>query len=84
MKNGEQKIHTADYHEFHVALEKMSKSGALFDLVKLNDVSKDVIARMPANKVYEQYTAWAKQYDEEMYNLVTANEAMSKRNIQHR
>ena len=69
---------TADYHEFHVALEKMSKSGALFDLVKLNDVSKDVIARMPANKVYEQYTAWAKQYDEEMYNLVTANEAMSK------
>lgn len=43
----------ADYHEFHVALEKMSKSGALFDLVKLNDVSKDVIARMPADKVYD-------------------------------
>ena len=69
---------TTDYHEFHVALEKMSKSGALFDLVKLNDVSKDVIARMPADKVYEQYTAWAKQYDEEMYNLVTSNEAMAR------
>ena len=67
-----------DYHEFHVALEKMSKSGALFDLVKLNDVSKDVIARMSADKVYEQYTAWAKQYDEEMYNLVTSNEAMAR------
>ena len=68
----------ADYHEFHVALEKMSKSGALFDLVKLNDVSKDVIARMPADKVYEQYAAWAKQYDEEMYNLVTSNESMAR------
>jgi len=56
----------------------MSKSGALFDLVKLNDVSKDVIARMPADKVYEQYTAWSKQYDEEMYNLVTSNEAMAR------
>ena len=69
---------TADYHEFPVALEKMSKSGALFDLVKLNDVSKDVIARMPANEVYEQYTAWAKEYDKEMYSLVTSDEAMTK------
>ena len=68
----------ADYHEFVVHLDKMSKSGALFDLVKLNDVSKDVIARMSADKVYEQYTAWAKQYDEEMYNLVTSNEAMAR------
>ena len=33
---------------------------------------------MPADKVYEQYTAWAKQYDEEMYNLVTSNEAMAR------
>lgn len=32
-----------DYHEFPVALEKMSKSGALFDIVKLNDVSKELI-----------------------------------------
>ena len=69
---------TADYHEFNVQLEKMSKSGALFDLVKLNDVSKDVIARMPANEVYDQYTTWAKEFDKEMYELVTSNEAMAK------
>ena len=64
---------SADYHEFVVHLDKMSKSGALFDLVKLNDVSKDVIARMPASEVYEKYTAWAKEYDKEMYELVTSN-----------
>ncbi|MBP3909912.1 MAG: glutamate--tRNA ligase [Niameybacter sp.] len=69
---------TADYHEFPVSLDKMSKSGALFDIIKLNDVSKDVIARMPGEKVYELYTAWAKEYDKEMYDLVTANEAMAK------
>ena len=69
---------TADYHEFNVQLEKMSKSGALFDLVKLNDVSKDVIARMPAGEVYAQYTAWAKEFDKEMYELVTSNESMAK------
>ena len=68
----------ADYHEFTVVLDKMSKSGALFDLVKLNDVSKDVIARMNATDVYDKYTTWAKVNDEAMYNLVTSNETMAK------
>ncbi|MPM33768.1 Glutamate--tRNA ligase [bioreactor metagenome] len=63
---------------FKVELEKMSKSGALFDLIKLNDVSKEVIARMKAEVVYNKYTCWAKEYDNEMYSLVTSNEALSK------
>lgn len=67
-----------DYHEFPVALDKMSKSGALFDLVKLNDVSKDVISKMPADEVYELYTAWAKDFDQEMYDLATKHEAMTR------
>ncbi len=69
---------TADYHEFPVDLDKMSKSGALFDIVKLNDVSKNVICKMKANVVYDNYVAWAKEFDTEMYGLVTANEKMSK------
>jgi len=68
----------ADYHEFPVALDKMSKSGALFDIIKLSDVSKDVICKMKAQEVYELYTAWAKVYDEAMYDLVTGNEPMAK------
>lgn len=69
---------TADYHDYPVALDKMSKSGALFDLVKLNDVSKDVISKMPAEEVYNLYTEWAKEYDKAMYDLVTKHESMSK------
>ena len=56
----------------------MSKSGALFDIVKLNDVSKEVICKMKADAVYNNYIAWAKEFDKEMYDLVTANEEMSK------
>ena len=67
-----------DYHEFPVALDKMSKSGALFDLVKLNDVSKDVISKMPADKVYDLYTGWAKEFAPEMYELATKHEAMTR------
>jgi glutamyl-tRNA synthetase len=67
-----------DYHEFGVYLEKMSKSGALFDLVKLNDVSKDVIAKMKPEVVYEKYSKWAGQYDKEMFAFVSSKEVMSK------
>ena len=67
-----------DNRNFEIALDKMSKSGALFDLVKLSDVSKDVISRMKAEEVYNQYTSWAKEFDTEMYELVTSNEALAK------
>ena len=69
---------TTDYNEFPVDLDKMSKSGALFDIIKLNDVSKNVICKMKATTVYDLYTAWAKEFDTEMYSLVTANEKMCK------
>ena len=68
----------ADYHEYKVELDKMSKSGALFDIVKLNDVSKNVICKFKADRVYDEYTEWAKEFDTEMYELVTSNEAMMK------
>ena len=41
----------------------MSTSGCLFDFVKLNDVSKNVISRMTAEQVYERTLAWAHSFD---------------------
>ena len=69
---------TVSYNDFEISLDKMSKSGALFDMVKLNDVSKDVICRMKADEVYNLYINWAKNHDKEMYDLVSSNEAMMK------
>ncbi len=69
---------TEDYHNYPVALDKMSKSGALFDLVKLNDVSKDVISKMSNEEVYRLYTKWASEFDQEMYTLATTHETMTK------
>lgn len=68
----------ADYHEFKVELDKMSKSGALFDIVKLNDVSKNVISKFKAEDVYNRYIAWAKEFDNQMYELVSSKETMMK------
>lgn len=66
-----------DYHNFEVALEKMSKSGALFDMMKFIDVSKDVICKFSPERIYDEYTTWAKEYDEEMYKLVSENKELA-------
>ena len=63
----------APIEEFDFKLNKMSVSGALFDMVKLLDVSKIVISKMTAEEVYEKAIKWAKTYDEELYELLSKN-----------
>ena len=63
---------------FPFNLKKMSASGALFDLNKLNDVSKNVISLMTAEEVYGKALDWAKEYDNELYELFVADEAFAK------
>lgn len=58
-----------DIEKFPFNLKKMSVSGALFDMVKLTDVSKNVISKMPADKVYELSYNWAKEYSPSLASL---------------
>lgn len=60
----------ASIEDFDFHLNKMSVSGALFDMVKLFDVAKIVISRYSAEKVYNDSYAWAKKYDEELVKLL--------------
>ena len=68
----------ADCSEFPFNLKKMSVSGALFDLTKLTDVSKNVISKMSAEKVLAYALDWAKNYDEKLYSLLSRDEEYSK------
>ena len=52
-------------------MSKMSNSGALFDLVKLNDICKNKIGSYTAEKVYDLATDWAQKYDTELFELLT-------------
>ncbi len=63
----------ADTSAFPFNLKKMSASGALFDLVKLVDVSKNVISVMTAEEVLEKTLLWAEEHDKELYNLFAQN-----------
>lgn len=62
-----------DYNEFNFSADKMSDSGTLFDLNKLNDVSKDVLARKSAAEIYDFMLSWAKEYDEKKAKLLEDN-----------
>ena len=52
----------ADIDEFEFTTEKMSNSGALFDLNKLNDVSKDVLLRIPATDLFDFLKGWSDKF----------------------
>lgn len=52
--------------DFPFKLEKMSISGALFDLNKLNDVSKDVIVKISARQIFIFLKQWAEQFRPEL------------------
>ncbi len=59
-------------------LKKMSSSGCLFDLIKLNDVSKNVISVMNADTVYQRVAEWAEKFDEDFFKVFTADPARSR------
>ncbi len=56
--------------EFDFQLNKMSVSGALFDMVKLLDIGKTIISKMTAEEVYERSYEWAKEYDLDLEDLL--------------
>ncbi|MDY5676765.1 MAG: glutamate--tRNA ligase family protein [Eubacteriales bacterium] len=63
-----------DYHEFPFKLEKIGSGNPMFDMVKLNDVSKEYISRLSASNVYNQLLAWAEDYDTEFAEMLKSNE----------
>ena len=61
----------ADMMDFRLTYDKISLSGALFDLDKFNDVSKRVIANMTAEEVYDKLVSWASVYDKKWAELLS-------------
>lgn len=55
---------------FPVHLEKMATSGALFDMVKLEDVSKETLVRMDEAVIADFVIAWAQKYHQDIYDVI--------------
>ena len=63
---------------FKFSPKKLNPAGSLFDYAKLTDVSKNVISRMDAEKVYALLTEWAKEFDPEFGEKLTADPDYAK------
>lgn len=59
--------------------KKLNPAGSLFDYAKLVDVSKNVISRMSAEKVYSLLTEWAQEYDPDFGSKLAADPEFATR-----
>ena len=57
--------------EFKFDFKKISSSGALFDLEKLINISRNYISYLKSEEVYDNLLNWASVYDKEFYELLT-------------
>ena len=60
----------ADFTEFEFSPKKMSPSGALFDLDKLDNISKNYISKLKATEVFDMLDKWSLEYDKEFNELI--------------
>ena len=72
MHNKDSKI-----EDYKFEFKKMSKSPALFDLEKLNNISKNYISRLTASDLYNRVKNYLNEYDLDFYNIFTKDEKYS-------
>ncbi len=70
-----------DIDEFTFTTEKMSTSGALFDMMKFDDISREIIFRMTPDEIYDKMSAWLLENNKEFYDLFTQDSELTKKAI---
>ena len=60
----------APFTDFEFSPKKMSASGALFDLDKLDNISKNYISKLKATEVFDMLDTWSKEYDQDFNKLI--------------
>lgn len=68
--------------EFDFSVSKMGQSGALFDTMKLDDISKTVLSNMEADEVLDFYERWVKEYAPDDYNVIFNSRAFIKQIVE--
>jgi len=63
----------APFYEFEFNPRKMSSSGALFDLDKLDNISKNIISKMSKDELYDELYKWASVYDKEFADIISSD-----------
>lgn len=62
------------FEDFTLSFDKMSLFGALFDNEKLKFFAREYFGKMRGNELKDFVKDWAKEYNEEVYNLIVRDE----------
>ena len=62
-----------DYNDYQITLEKMSKSGALFDMTKMESVSNAYLSRISTDQLYDETLSWAQKYKPDLATLMLSD-----------
>lgn len=65
------------YRDFTFTFNKMSKSGPLFDLEKLLNISRNYISKLSKVEVYNNLLEWASIYDKDFNDILINNKEYS-------
>lgn len=63
----------APVSEFQFSIKKIGSNNPMFDFDKLNNISKNVISKWSAEKVFDNLLEWAKIYDKQYAFLLENN-----------
>ncbi len=58
------------YTDFPFSIKKISSNSPMFDLVKINDISKNIISKISAKQLTRNIIDWANEYDEEFAKVL--------------
>lgn len=65
------------WKEFPFSIKKIiSSSNPIFDLVKINDIAKNIFSTIPADELTKNLIDWANEYDEPFARVLLENQKM--------
>ena len=62
-----------------LSLSDCGVAGPIFDLVKLESISREFIAQLPTDEALQSLLAWAQNYDRELHGILSANLPIARR-----
>ncbi len=69
----------APYTEFPFSLKKVGSSNPMFDVVKINDISKNIISKIPGEKLTRIIIDWANEFDTDFAAVLLRNQEMAEK-----
>ncbi len=66
------------YTEFPFSVKKINSSNPMFDLIKINDISKNIISKIPAETLLRNIVDWANEFDEDFASVLLRNQVMAE------